>query len=296
MPATIDLGYIPRGWQKKLHRGMAKKRWGVIVCHRRAGKSVAAVMELIDKAAACARENGRYAYIAPFLKQAKAIAWTYLKHYATKIPGTTVNEGELHVTLRNGAQIRIYGADNADALRGIYLDGVVLDEMAQLSRELWDSVLRPALADRHGWALLMGTPYGVNLLSETYFNARDNPEWYCGLFTCRDTEALPEIEIKSMEESMTPAAFARELMCDFSAAVDNTLLSVTQVQEASQRHYNEGHYGASPKIVGVDVARQGDDRTVIFGRQGIVAFTPQVFLGRHAGGRQGRPGDRVVEP
>lgn len=274
-----ELGYLPRAWQVLVHLGLHVKRWGVLICHRRAGKTVLAVMHLIDRACKLDKANGRYAYIAPQLKQAKAIAWAYLKQYSAKIPGTTISEGELHVTLRNGAQIRIHGADNADALRGIYLDGVVLDEVSNLSKDLWDSVLRPALADRHGWALLMGTPAGINLLSEVYFAARTNPDWFSAVFTVEQTEALPRDEIEALKREMTTNAFAREFLCDFSAAADNVLLSVNDVEAAVKRHAQPADYAMAPKIIGVDVARQGDDRSVIFRRQGIVSFTPRVFQG-----------------
>lgn len=273
----VSLGYTPRAWQRDVHQGLSNKRWGALVCHRRAGKTVLAVMQLLHKAIECQRPHGRYAYIAPFLKQAKAIAWGYLKQYASKIPGTTIAEGELHVTLPNGAQIRLYGGDNADALRGVYLDGLVLDEVAQLSKELWDSVLRPALSDRNGWALLMGTPNGINLLSEAYFKARTSDEWFSGSYTVYQTEALPKTEIEALKSEMTVSAFAREFLCDFSAAVDNVLLSVHEVEAATRRHFDVADYQMAPKILGVDVARQGDDRTAIFPRQGLFGQKPFVF-------------------
>ncbi len=279
---TVDLGYRPRPWQAAVHAAMATKRWGALVVHRRGGKSVCAVMHTLDRACRAKRPKSRYAYIAPLLKQAKAIAWTYVKDYALKIPGTVVNEGELRVTLPNGSELRLYGADNPDALRGIYLDGVVLDEVSQLSRELWDSVLRPALADRSGWALLMGTPSGINLLSECFFNARQDPNWYAGLYTVYDTQALPADEVADMKAHMTTAAFARELLCDFRASVDNVLLSVDEVETACRRAPKEGDYGHAAKIIGVDVARQGGDATVIIRRQGLIAWDPIVMRGADA--------------
>ncbi len=279
---VIDLGYRCREWQRQVHLGLAEKRWGALVVHRRAGKTVLAILQLIDRACKLERPDGRYAYIAPQLKQAKSIAWGYLKQYATKIPGTVVHEGELRVTLRNGSEIRLHGADNPDALRGIYLDGAVLDEVSNLSKDLWDSVLRPALADRRGWALLMGTPAGINLLSEVYFSARGNPDWYSASFTVDQTGALPADEVEAMRREMTVTAFAREMLCDFSASVDNVLLSVHQVDAACRRHATVAEFGLAPKIIGVDVARQGDDRTVIFKRQGIASFKPEVFRGLDA--------------
>src|SRR5690606_9719062 len=132
----------------------------------RAGKTVMAVMRLIAAALANERQSPRYAYIAPQLNQAKDVAWTYLKHYGLKVPGASVNESELCVEFPNGARVRIYGADNPDRLRGIYLDGVVLDEVADMKPEVWDEVVLPTLTDRQGWALFIGTPKGVNRFSE----------------------------------------------------------------------------------------------------------------------------------
>lgn len=280
MSDSIDLGYDPRPWQADVHRGL--KRFGVLVCHRRAGKTVLAVMQLLIAALLNPRPNGRYAYIAPFLKQAKAVAWMYLTQYARKIPGSTVNEGELWVQLPNGSQIRIYGADNADALRGIYLDGVVLDEVAQMRPDVWQEILRPALSDREGWALFIGTPHGMNLFSELYNTARNNPEWYHGLYTVYDTGALADTEIEKIRAELTVNVFAQEFLCDFSAAASNVLLSVSEVDAASRRHANDSDFDFAPKILGVDVARQGDDATVIFRRQGIASFTPATMQGANA--------------
>ena len=123
-------------------------RWFVGVAHRRAGKTVADINELIIGATRCRLQNPRFAYVAPQLNQAKDIAWTYLKEYTAFIPGVKTNESELWVELPGGARIRIYGADNPDRLRGIYLDGVVLDEFGDMDPTIWTQVIRPALSDR----------------------------------------------------------------------------------------------------------------------------------------------------
>lgn len=275
---AIDLGYSPRQWQRTVHLGLEGRRWGVIVCSRRAGKTRLAIMQLIDRALKIKRPDGRFAYIAPELKQAKAIAWSELKFFAQKIPGTIVSEGELHVTFPNGARIRLYGADNPDNLRGIYLDGAVLDEVAQLPMELWDSVLRPALSDRPGWGLIMGTCYGIDMLSKIYFQALDRPtEWFTFKVDVYHAESHPLSEIESLKRDMTEAAFAREMMCDFTAKVDNVLISVEDVRRASSRHYTIEQYRYSPIIIGCDPAAMGDDRTCIFPRQGLYAMDPFVF-------------------
>lgn len=277
----IDLGYRPRPWQALMHRLL--KRFSVLVVHRRGGKTVAAIVTLIDAAIRTTKERAQYAYVAPYRIQAKAIAWNYLRQYATKIPGTVVNESELWVELPNGARIRLYGADNADALRGLYFDGVVLDEVADMRPDVWGEIIRPALADRRGWALFIGTPKGINLFSELYYAAMNDPDWYAGLFTYEDTDAISKAEIEQMRTgptAMSDNQFRQEFMCDFSAGAENTLLSATIVEEACRRHIREPDYEYAPRIIGVDVARQPDgDRSVIFRRQGLASFPPRIFRG-----------------
>src|SRR5574340_1378482 len=121
--ATVE--YQPRRHFIPYHA--RDRRWACIVAHRRAGKTVATVFDLITCALAIEKENGRFAYIAPYYSQAKSVAWDYLKQFAEPV-AEKILESELAVHLANGSQVRLYGADNPDALRGIYLDGVVLDE------------------------------------------------------------------------------------------------------------------------------------------------------------------------
>ena len=138
------------------------RRFNVLVCHRRFGKTVLAVNELVHRSLACRVPHPRHAYLAPLRKQAKRVAWDYLKRYTAAIPSRTVNEAELRIELPGGRRLFVEGADNPDALRGLYLDGVVLDEFGQMSPEAWREVIRPALADRAGWAIFIGTPKGRN--------------------------------------------------------------------------------------------------------------------------------------
>ena len=103
------------------------QRWACLVAHRRAGKTVAAINDLIRAALMCKSRNPLFGYIAPFRAQAKSVAWNYLKQFSEPITASS-NESELTVTLVNGATIRLFGADNADAIRGLGFDGVVADE------------------------------------------------------------------------------------------------------------------------------------------------------------------------
>ena len=277
---VIDLGFRPREWQTVAFKGMHGKRFGCEVVHRRGGKTVKAVIKLVDAALRFTGERGRFGYIAPQLKQAKGVAWDYLKGFALKVPGTECNESELWVQFPNGARIRLFGADNPDALRGLYFDGVVLDEVAQMKLEVWGEIIQPALADRKGWALFIGTPKGVNLFSEIYQNALANPnDWYVGLWDVYRTGALDDVEIERLKSEMTDAQFRQEMLCDFQAANDDALISIAEVTEATARAYKQDAYGHAAKVVGIDVARFGGDRSVLFHRQGLVAFEPKVWMG-----------------
>lgn len=275
---VIDIGYRPHFYQTKIHQSI--RRFSVIVAHRRFGKTVFAVNTLIAAALRSQKQNPQYAYIAPFRNQAKAIAWKEIKKYTDKIPGVEFVEAELKVIFpHNGAEIRLYGADNPDALRGLYLDGAVLDEVADMRPELWGEVVRPALSDRKGWALFIGTPKGINMFSELYFSALESPSWYAEAFRASETGLIDEQEMAAMKETMTESQIAQELECDFSAAVDNVLLSVSEVQEAAGKHLPPNEYNRSARIMGVDVARYGDDRSVIMKRQGLASFEPLVKRG-----------------
>ncbi len=279
MTKIIDLGYRPRAWQRDCHQN--RRRFTVLALHRRAGKTELALAELIDKALRFTRDLGLFFYVAPQLKQAKAIAWQRLKQKTQplQLAGLAeANESELWVRLKNnGATIRIYGADNPDAMRGVRLDGVVLDEVAQMKPEVWDDILQPALSDRQGWALFIGTPKGVNLFSQLFYAARDKPDWHSALYTVHDTESIDPLEVTRLQAEMSEMSWRREYLCDFSAAGDEQLISLADVEEASRRHVRRDQYDFAPVILGVDPARFGDDRSVIAIRQGLVCKPFRVY-------------------
>lgn len=281
-PTTIRIPYTPRYPQDEIHKQLESHRFSVLVAHRRLGKTVLAVNHLIKMAICDQKERGFYAYIAPFRVQAKQIAWAYLKHYTSVIPMIKTNEGELSITFPTGATIRIFGADNPDALRGIYLDGVVLDEVAQMKPEVWGEILRPALSDRHGWAVFIGTPKGVNLFSQTYDRAlalqnAGNTDWTAMLYSVDQTNVIPPKELEALRSEMSENEFRQEFQCDFNAAADNALISIDAVRLAATRQYRDHDYVGAPRIMGVDVARFGSDASCIFKRQGLVAFEPIII-------------------
>jgi phage terminase large subunit len=209
--------YRARDQFKPLHK--RHQRWGIAVAHRRAGKTVACVNELIRRASACQKPDPRFAYIAPQLNQAKDIAWVYLKQDCAFIPGVKINESELWVELPGGARIRIYGADNPDRLRGIYLDGAVLDEFGDMDPTVWSQVLRPALSDRKGWAIFIGTPKGKNTFHTLWVNAHEDEDWFTLSLKASETLLLDQKELSDARKMMSDDEYAQEYECSFDAAV-----------------------------------------------------------------------------
>jgi phage terminase large subunit len=170
--AEIIIPYSPRPQQREVHALMRKARFGVIVCHRRFGKTVMGVNELQRGATSCQLPRPRFAYIGPTYRQSKQIAWDYVQFYARPIPNTTPHQSELRVDYPNGGQVRLYGSDNPDSLRGIYLDGAVLDEYGLHPPKTFTEVISATLVDRGGWALFEGTPNGKNQFYEIAEHAK----------------------------------------------------------------------------------------------------------------------------
>jgi phage terminase large subunit len=194
------------------------QRWAVLVCHRRAGKTVATICDTIRRAVTENKPDARYAYIAPYYAQAKNIAWDYLLKFAAPAI-VKANQSELWVELVNGAKIRLFGADNPDALRGLYLDGVVLDEYADMKPRLWGEIVRPLLTDRQGWATFIGTPKGHNAFYEIYNEAQKNPNWYVKTLRADQSGLLPDAELIDAQQSMSENQYEQEFLCSFEAAI-----------------------------------------------------------------------------
>lgn len=213
---TIDIGYRPREQFIPFHK--RKERWSIAVAHRRAGKTVACVADLVDAALRSKMKDARFAYIAPYYAQAKDVAWTYLKRFSAGIPEATINESELRVDYPNGARIRLYGADNYERLRGIYLDGVVLDEYADFDPAAWPEVIRPTLSDRNGWAVFIGTPKGRNAFFDLWDNAAESG-WYRLMLKASETGILTADELSDVQTTMSEDQFQQEYECSFEAAI-----------------------------------------------------------------------------
>jgi hypothetical protein len=213
----LSLGYDARPQFRPFHA--RKQRWACIVAHRRAGKTVSCIMDLIDAALRSTNPDARFAYISPTYAQSKDSVWLYLKRFTAAIPGVEQRESDLMVVFANGARVRLYGSDNYNRMRGIFLDGCVLDEYADMAPRAWPEVIRPALADRHGWAVFIGTPRGRNDFWRVHSHAENDPDWFSLVLRASETEILPQSELDDMAAMLTPEQYAQEFMCSFDAAI-----------------------------------------------------------------------------
>jgi len=247
--AEVVIPYKPRAQAVPFHE--RTERFACLVAHRRFGKTVASLNDLIRDALTINRPNVRVAYIAPYYRQAKAIAWDYLKEFTAPIPGIEVNASELRIDFPNGARIRLFGADNYDAMRGLYFDSVVLDEPADFPASAWPTVIRPALADRKGRATFIGTPKGKNDFWEIYNYAQSAPDWFCAMYKASETDILDADELIEAKRTMGEDRYEQEFECSFEAAIQGAFYAL-EMKEAM----DEGRICAVPydKSLGVVTA------------------------------------------
>lgn len=229
----IRVEYIPREQFRPFHE--RSQRFACMVAHRRAGKTVASVNEIVARSIYSRKKRPRYAYVGPLLKQAKKIAWEYTKEYTRGLEKKKPSESELNIILKhNEAEIGIYGADNPDSFRGQYFDGVVLDEYGDMSPSVWGKVLLPTLADRKGWAVFIGTFKGKNHFYKVFRRSQgldlregEDPEyfktnWFSLLLRADESGILSaeELELQRMEQD--EEEFQQEYLCNPNAAVKGT--------------------------------------------------------------------------
>jgi phage terminase large subunit len=220
--AQITIPYKPRALQAEMHNSL--KRWNVLVMHRRFGKTVFAVNHLIKHALTCELPRPRVAFIAPTFTQAKRIAWDYVKYYAGVIPNVSFNETELRVDFPNGARLMLLSAENPDALRGIYLDLAIFDEFGMQNPRVWGEVVRPALSDREGAAVFLGTPAGHNHFHDLLETARlqeeeGSDQWYWKIVKASESNLVKPTELDAAKAQMTPEQYEQEYECSFTAAI-----------------------------------------------------------------------------
>jgi len=239
----IEHQYQPRSIFLPFHSRV--QRWAILVVHRRGGKTVATINDTIARileftpptiAGVASRDPGRFAYVAPFLNQARQIAWDYVKRYSQGMT-KKISEAELSVTYFNDAKLSLYGADNPDGFRGQYFDGVCLDEYGMMKPSVWSEVLLPTLVDRKGWATFIGTPNGPNHFRTLVRDATQDPRrWFYERHPVSETRLIDEAELREMKKLMLPEEYAQELECSFEASTRGAFYSqeITEA-EAAQR-------------------------------------------------------------
>lgn len=190
-----------------------------MVCHRRAGKTVSCIADLVLSALVTDKKDARYSYVAPQYVQAKDIAWTYIKNLTSDIPGVTYNESELRCDFPNGSRIRLYGAENEKRMKGLYMDGVIFDEYADMPPSVWGEVVRPLLTDRNGWAVFIGTPRGHNAFYDVWRESESDPDWFRLMLKATESGIVHKEELEAAKKAMTEDQFSQEFECSFEAAI-----------------------------------------------------------------------------
>ena len=248
---VLTLGYRPRAHFRPFHA--SKKRWRYVVAHRRAGKSVAFINDLIRAALQNPRDVPvpRYAYVGPTFAQSKDLVWNYIKQYTKDLPGVSYSESELTCKLPTRAQITLYGGGQAyNRIRGLYLDGAVLDEYPLINPEALNSVIRPALADYSGFGIVAGTPAGRDHFYDLKVQAERNPDlWDVFNIPVTETDALDPDELEEMQRTMTPHQYEREMLCSFEAPVENSYYGDLMVQARMSGRLTRVPYEPRAKVI-----------------------------------------------
>lgn len=219
MAQVITIPYAPRRPFVWFHA--SGKRWNVLIAHRRSGKTVATVNHLIRDA--LTKPKKTYAYIGPTYTQTKRVAWQYLKDYSTPVPGMKLNESELKAIFPNGSMIYLLGAENPHSLRGLGLDGVVFDEYSQQPSNIFGEIISPALADRSGYAIWIGTIIGKNHLWQLHDKRKDDPDWYCMYLRASESGILSDEELKAQRQNMTEEEYLQEFELEPGAAIRGSI-------------------------------------------------------------------------
>ncbi len=249
---------LPRPLVHQLPVLLHPARNKVVVCGRRWGKTTAGLIAVVDghgprgAGHKGALEGGTVWWVAPTFPIASMI-WRELKR-ALRDAWVEKSENERRIVLPGGGSVTVKSADNPDSLRGTGLDGVVLDEAAFMAREAWTEGLRPALADRQGWAVFLTTPKGMNWVHELYLAAETSPGWNRWQRATSDNPKVPAAELAAARAELGPYAFAQEFEAQF-VVVGGGMFK----QEWLQHRY-EALSGEQYRLEGGQVVHRGDLR------------------------------------
>lgn len=239
---------------KQLEIFNATERFKVVAAGRRFGKSRLAAWTLIIEALKSTEKD--VFYVAPTFQQAKDILWSLLKEIGHEVI-KAVHENTAVITLINGRKIYLKGSDRPDTLRGVGLAYVVIDEYADMKPQVFEQIIRPALADVRGGALFIGTPKGRNHFYEMfqYANAKKDVDWKAFHYTSFDNPLLHKDEIEAARLSMSSFAFKQEFMAAFEAASSDLFKEEWIKFDAAEP--KEGSYYIAVDLAGFeDVASQ----------------------------------------
>jgi len=190
----------------------------------------------------------RYYYLAPTYSMAKRTAWDYVKEYTGVLPDVTYHETELRADLPNGARIQLLGCERPDSLRGLYIDGVVLDEVAQMPPRLWTEIIRPALSDRNGFMIAIGTPQGHNSFHQLFDHALHQKDWYAEIFKASETDIISELELNEAKALMPEEIYDSEFECSFDSAAIGSIYSKGLNKAEEDKRITKIPYDTSVKV------------------------------------------------
>ena len=241
--SRVVIPYRPRKAFMPFHN--RTQRWACLVAHRRAGKTVAAVNDIIRAAITYQGPNGLFGYVAPYMNQARRIAWDYFKYYAQPVV-KEANESQMTLTLVNGVKISLFGADNADAMRGLGFSGIYLDEYGDFKPSVFGNVIRPALSDKQGWAVFAGTPKGKNQFWEVFDTATRIPsEWFLLRLPASSSGLLPASELAAAKAQLSEDQYLQEYECSFEAAILGAFYGTEMRQAQDQGRIGQISYDAN---------------------------------------------------
>ena len=211
--SDLNVELLP--WQQEVFAD--DTRFKIVAAGRRTGKSRLAAWMLIINA--LQTDKGHVFYVAPTQGQARDIMWQTLLELGHGVI-TSSHINNLQIKLVNGATISLKGGDRPETMRGVSLKFLVLDEYADIKPDVWEQILRPALADQKGSAMFIGTPMGRNHFYELYKYGElgDDKTYKAWHFTSYDNPLLDPEEINVAKKSMSSYAFRQEFMASFEAA------------------------------------------------------------------------------
>jgi predicted phage terminase large subunit-like protein len=242
---VTDLNVSLLPWQQQVWED--NKRFQVVAAGRRTGKSRYAAWKLIIKALETSR--GQVFYVAPTQGQARDIMWQTLLEVGNPVI-TSSHVNNLQIKLVNGITIALKGADRPETMRGVSLYYLVMDEYADMKPEVWEQILRPALADLKGDALFIGTPMGRNHFYDLhqYASLSGDESWEGYHFTSYDNPLLDEEEINAAKNSMSAFSFRQEFMASFEA--QGSELFKEEHVKFSEEEPDDGQYYIAVDLAG----------------------------------------------